>query len=185
MNEPIDIDRPPRIQPALPFGEFEIPRPPNTQELDQGRWIQIALPIVSIIGFALAGTLGGSGRGLLMIPMALAVVGSTFYAVYSFGKQKQRRAEIRQGYKDRLIELSREMHNYHDMQRRAYRYNYPDPYTMLRIVRNTRHEVEKKERTLRSEARLWERRVSDDDFGYVRLGPGTVPSTVTYKIRKR
>lgn len=182
MNEPIDIDRPPRIQPALPFGEYEIPRPPNTQELDQGRWLQIALPIVSIVGFILVGMLGGNGRGLLMIPMALAVVGSTIYSVYSFRKQRQRRAEIRQGYKDRLIELSGEMHNYHDLQRRAYRYNYPDPHTMPRIVRNTRREVEKKERTLRSEARLWERRVSDDDFGYVRLGVGTVPSTVTYRF---
>jgi DNA segregation ATPase FtsK/SpoIIIE-like protein len=182
MNEPIYIDRPPRIQPTIPFDEIEIPSPPNTQEVDQGRLFQIALPIVSVIGFVLVGAFGGSGRGLFMIPMALAVLGSTIYAIYSFRKQKQRRAEIIQGYKDRLIELNREMQNYHDMQRRAYRYNYPDPHTALRIVQHSRRDGEKTARTLRSEARLWERRVADDDFGFVRLGLGARPSTVTYVL---
>ena len=68
------------------------------------------------------------------------------------------------------------------MQRRFYRYNYPDRTTTFRIVQNARREVEKEDRTLRSESRLWERRVSDEDFGVVRLGMGTVPSTVLYVL---
>ena len=74
------------------------------------------------------------------------------------------------------------MNIYHDMQRRFYGYNYPDRLTTFRIVHNARAEVEKQERTLRSEARLWERRVTDEDFGAVRLGMGTLPSTVTYDL---
>ena len=81
-------------------------------------------------------------------------------------KEKQRLAEIEKAYSDRLVELNKEMNEYHDQQRRFYRYNYPDRLTTFRIVRNARLEVEKEERTLRSESRLWERRVTDEDFGH-------------------
>ena len=74
------------------------------------------------------------------------------------------------------------MHVYHDMQRRFYHYNYPNASTTFRVVRNTRHEAEKTDRSLRSESRLWERRTDDEDFGVVRLGMGTLPSTVVYRL---
>jgi hypothetical protein len=112
--------------------------------------------------------------------MALSVVAAGAFSVYSLRKEKQRQIEMEKAYADRLTELSKEMHVYHDMQRRFYGYNYPDRLTTFRIVHNARAEVEKGERTLRSEARLWERRATDEDFGVVRLGMGTLPSTVIY-----
>ena len=183
MSEPIYIDRPPRIQPELPFDEIEIPNPPDKEETGYSRLIQVSLPLLTIIGYVLIGTLGGGGRNpLFLIPMALSVVASAGFSVYSYLKEKQRRAEIERAYSDRLVELNKEMNIYHDMQRRFYGYNYPDRLTTFRIVHNARAEVEKQERTLRTEARLWERRVTDDDFGAVRLGMGTLPSTVTYVL---
>jgi S-DNA-T family DNA segregation ATPase FtsK/SpoIIIE len=185
MNEPIYIDRPPRIQPELPSDEVEIPGPPEKEEDARARLIQVGLPLLTIIGYVLVSTLGGRGRSpLLLIPMALSVVASTGFAIYSYFKENRRRTEIERAYSERLVELNREMHMYHDMQRRFYGYNYPDRRTMFRIVHNARVEVEKAERTLRSEARLWERRVSDEDFGVVRLGMGTLPSTVLYVLRE-
>jgi DNA segregation ATPase FtsK/SpoIIIE-like protein len=185
MNEPIYIDRPPRIQPELPFDEIEIPAPPEKEELGYAQLIQVSLPLLTIIGYVLIATVGGGGRSpLLLIPMALSVVASTAFSIYSYRKDKQRRAEIEEAYAERLVELNKEMSEYHDQQRRFYRYNYPDRLTTFRIVRNARMEVEKADRTLRSESRLWERRVTDDDFGVIRLGMGTLPSTVLYVLQE-
>jgi DNA segregation ATPase FtsK/SpoIIIE-like protein len=182
MSEIIHIDRPPRIQPELPFDEIEIPAPPDKQENGHARLIQIALPMITIIGYVLVSAFGGGRNPWLLIPMGLSVVASTAFGFYSYRKEKQRRAEIEEAYTERLIELNKEMHNYHDMQRRFYRYNYPDSPTTFRIVQNARAELEKAERSLRSEVRLWERREDDKDFGVVRLGMGTLPSTVTYVL---
>lgn len=185
MNKPVYIDRPPRIQPELPFDEIEIPAPPEKEEQGYAQLIQVSLPLLTIIGYVLVSTMGGNGRSpWLLIPMALSVVASTAFSIYSYRKDKQRRAEIEKAYADRLVELNKEMHNYHDMQRRFYTYNYPDLRSAFRVVHNSRVEVEKEPRTLRAETRLWERRVTDEDFGVVRLGIGTLPSTVTYVLKE-
>ena len=183
MNEPLYIDRPPRIQPELPSDEIEIPPPPEKENTGMSRLIQVALPLLTIVGYILISMVGGQGRSpLMMLPMALSVVASTIFSIYMYRKEKQNEAEIEQAYTDRLVELSKEMNEYHDQQRRFYRYNYPDDNTLFRIVQNARLEVEKPERALRAEARLWERRVEEEDFGVIRLGMGTLPSTVTYVL---
>ncbi|MCB0128797.1 MAG: hypothetical protein KDE58_41310, partial [Caldilineaceae bacterium] len=110
------------------------------------------------------------------------VVASTAFAFYSYRKEKQKQEAQARAYNERLIELTKEMHNYQDQQRRFYRYNYPDHTTVDRIVQNARIEVEKEKRTLRGETRLWERRADDDDFGVIRLGMGTLASTVLYRV---
>ncbi|MEZ4726298.1 MAG: FtsK/SpoIIIE domain-containing protein [Caldilineaceae bacterium] len=182
MKQPVYIDRPPRIQPELPFGEHEIPRPPAPDESLYMQLVQMALPLLTIIGFVFVATMGGGQSGWLVIPMALSVVASTGVALYTYRKDKQKRAFQARAYHERLVELNKEMNNYHDQQRRFYRYNYPDCTTVARIVENARVEVEKEQRTLRGETRLWERRAQDDDFGVVRLGMGTLPSTVIYRV---
>ncbi len=183
MNDLVYIDRPPRIQPELPFDEIEIPSPPEKDEQGFMQLIQVALPLLTIIGYVLIATVGGQGRSpLMLIPMALAVVASTVFSIYTYRKEQQRRAEIEQAYTDRLVELNKEMNQYQDQQRRFYRYNYPDRMTTFRIVQSAKSEVQKADRTLRSESRLWERRADDDDFGWVRLGMGTLPSTVQYVL---
>ncbi|MCB0165939.1 MAG: hypothetical protein KDI79_17025, partial [Anaerolineae bacterium] len=185
MNNPIYIDRPPRIQPELPFDQIEIPGPPDKDEQGNSRLIQVALPLLTIIGYVFVSSMGGAGRSsALLIPMALSVVASTAFSIYSYRKEKQREAEIERGYTKRLVEMYKEMNNYQDQQRRFYGYNYPDRASLYRIVHNARAEVEKPDRTLRSESRLWERRTSDDDFGVIRLGMGTIPSTVPYVLRE-
>lgn len=182
MREPIYIDRPPRIQPELPFDEVEIPSPPEKEEQGFMRLIQVALPLITIIGYILMSTMGSGRSPMMMLPMAISVIASTAFSIYSYRKEKQKRAEIEQAYTDRLVELNKEMTEQQNQQRRFYRYNYPDRATTFRIVHNAKLEVEKTERTLRSESRLWERRRDDEDFGVVRLGMGTLPSTVQYVL---
>lgn len=184
MPKPLIIDRPPRIQPELPFDEIEIPSPPDKSKSGWEQLAQMALPLVTIVAFVfLAG--GGGGRSALMIiPMALAVLASAGVGIFSYLREKRRTAEAIRAYDERLVELTKQMHVYHDMQRRFYHYNYPDSANIFRLVKSARTEVEKAERTLRADSRLWERRTSDADFGVIRLGIGALPSTVVFRFDK-
>ncbi|MEW5987095.1 MAG: FtsK/SpoIIIE domain-containing protein, partial [Chloroflexota bacterium] len=183
MAEPKYIDRPPRIQPELPKHEFEIPPPPNKEEGGNQLLIQVALPLLTIIGYVFVAAAGGRSA-LLLIPMGIAVVGSSALAFYTARRNKQLRAEKEAAYHERLLELRSEMDRYHDAQRRFYNYNYPDPATVLALAATAASQAT----TTPSpngqppQARLWERRTSDGDFGRLRLGIGTLPSTVTYEI---
>ena len=183
MTNPLVIDRPPRIQPELPFDEIEIPAPPEKNQSGWERLSQMALPLVMIVSFVFMGAMGGRNM-LMMIPMSLAVVASGGIAVYSYIRENRKMAEAKRAYEERLVELTKQMHVYHDMQRRFFHYNYPDTQTIFRVVKNARAEVEKADRTLRADTRLWERRTSDKDFGVIRLGIGALPSTVVFHLSK-
>lgn len=84
------IDRPPRIQPELPFNKFEIPSPPENPEDAISKLIQLALPMTMIVGYVFVTMFGGRGGGgaLILIPMALSVLASTGFSIYSFIREK-------------------------------------------------------------------------------------------------
>lgn len=202
LNQRRPIDHPPRIQPELPGGEYEIPGPPDTQESSYGRLLQIALPLFTIVGYIFLAVFGGVGRNpLFLLPMALSVVASMGFSLYSYRKDQQRRAGLEKQYAEQLIDLNQQMREYHEQQRRFYFYNYPDAQTKLVLdvhlappkSEHDDHEVESvapadevqvrvQQASNRVRARLWERRVGDEDFGALRIGIGTVPSTVVYKL---
>ncbi len=184
MSKSIVIDRPPRIQPELPFDEIEIPSPPDKGQSGWEQLAQMALPLVTILAFVFLASGGGGRSALMIIPMALAVLASAGLGIFTYLRQKRMADEALRAYEERLVELNKQMHVYHDMQRRFYHYNYPDIQNIFRLVKNARTEVEKADRTLRADTRLWERRTSDEDFGVIRLGIGALPSTVVFRFNK-
>lgn len=177
-QETVLINRPPRIQPDLPQEEIDIPEPPETNAGGQNLF-QLVLPLVTIVGYVIVSATG-SGRNLAMlIPMGLSVIISTGMGLWTF-VQEQRSDKIkREAYRQRLAEMRREMENYHDLQRNFYSFNYPNVESVLAIAQN--RETDQKDD--RFGTRLWERRTSDTDFGTVRLGMGTQPSTVLYALK--
>ncbi len=186
MSQHIYIDRPPRIQPELPIDEIEIPAPPEKPDYGWTRFIQIGLPLITIIGYVLIGSLGGVGRSAwYILPMGFTVVASVAFSVYTYLKEKQRLAEITRAYSARLVELNKDMQMYHTMQRRFYEYNYPDFDEVERLTRNA-YQIAQVTKPLprRVETRVWERRTSDADFGAIRLGIGMLPSSVVYTADK-
>lgn len=182
MADKIYIDRPPRIEPQLPSGMFNIPNPPDN-EANVGQLLQQAfLPMVMIFGYILT-SLFGQGRNLLMmIPMALSVVATVTLALYTNAQEKKKRESAEAAYKRRISELRRKMESEHEQQRIYYFYNYPDPETTLGISADLHRPEEAREQSIRSGTRLWERRPNDHDFLYLRLGISTRMSTVMYKI---
>ncbi|HKY83893.1 MAG TPA: FtsK/SpoIIIE domain-containing protein [Anaerolineales bacterium] len=167
------IDRPPRIQPELPTGEVELPNPPEQEKGAQQIIQQLLLPLITLVGYVVMAASGQGRNPLLMIPMGMTFVASSVFALYSYNKQKREQEGRKQAYAKRLTDLRRDMAQSHDMQRTFYLYNYPDPAAILRIATGLYRS--------RSGSRLWERRPGDEDFGAVRLGMGTRPSTVSYK----
>ncbi|MCB0209713.1 MAG: hypothetical protein KDJ52_10300, partial [Anaerolineae bacterium] len=176
----LPINRPPRIQPELPIQEIDIPDPPERREQGWMQLLQVALPFITIFGFIFVSS-GGSNRLAFMIPMLLMVIGSVGFSIYTFLRERKRQKEQEQEYRERLAELTQEMHHYHDLQRYFYRYNYPDPYELQRVLTSSIDIAKNRPKNLRAEARLWQRSSDDVDFGVIRIGEGTLPSTVVYK----
>jgi hypothetical protein len=75
--------RPPRIQPELPFGEIPIPNPPATETGGGQQLIQIALPLVTIVGYVFVSAMGQGRSLLLLIPMGLSVIASAVVGLLS------------------------------------------------------------------------------------------------------
>lgn len=184
MSEPQYIDRPPRIQPDLPQGKVEIPAAPQKPDDTASILMQVALPLVTIIGFVVVAALGsrGGGSAMLVLPMFLSVIAAGAFAWYMHQRQERARRRQEAAYRERLLELRQEMLDSHKAQRRFYHYNYPDTATILRIAEDTQRESGERQATIRSGSRLWERRPEDEDFASVRLGLGTIPSTTLYEF---
>jgi S-DNA-T family DNA segregation ATPase FtsK/SpoIIIE len=169
------INRPPRIQPELPSGEIDIPQPPvpaNTSA--QQMLITVAIPLITILGYVLVSSTGGrGGNALFVLPMALSVMATSILAVYQWLRERRIDKERREAYARLLIEMRRQMMASHDKQRAFYLHNNPDMDTIMAMVGGGEGA---------DESRLWERRVDDNDFGAIRLGMGSMPSTVVYRI---
>ena len=177
-QETVLINRPPRIQPDLPQEDIDIPEPPDTDKGGQ-TLVQMFLPLLTIIGYVIVSA-SGQGRNIAMlIPMGLSVVASSGLGLWTYLKEQREDKEKKEAYRQRLGEMRREMENYHDLQRNFYAYNYPSPELVLAVAQN--RESDKKDD--RFGTRLWERRTSDPDFGTVRLGMGTQPSSVLYALK--
>jgi len=182
MAEKIFIDRPPRIEPELPSGSFEIPNPPDKPD-SAGQMLQQAfLPMVMIMGYVITSMFGGGRNMLMMIPMALSVVATIALAIYTNIQEKKETEAADAAYKRRIGELRRKMESEHEQQRIYYFYNYPNPEKTLGIASDLDRPVDMRMEEIRSGTRLWERRPKDHDFLYLRLGIGTRQSTVVYKV---
>ena len=151
MDKPLQIDRPPRIQPELPIEQIEIPKPPEHHTDGAMRILQVLLPALTIVGYIAMMGMGGSGRNPgLMIPMALSVVATVGLSLYTYRKEKQDQELQRRKYETRLVELSQEMLAKHEQQRRFYCHNYPDLAGVLQIVERARADVDKSPAVLRA-----------------------------------
>ncbi|MCW5863524.1 MAG: hypothetical protein KIT52_10515 [Anaerolineae bacterium] len=176
------IERPPRIQPELPRREVDIPTPPAIDRSGVGELIQMALPLLTVVGFVMVAVLGSSGASpLMVVPMSLTVLAATGYSFYSFRRERRQREAEHAAYVEQLTAMRRDMVAAHRAQRQFYRYTFPDAAATLNIVADTARPPAVRAAETRAGTRLWERRPDDDDFATLRLGIGTRPSTVIYK----
>src|SRR5690349_1798373 len=102
MSERVTIARPPRIQPALPIEAIKIPRPPARESAALSRLIQLALPLLTLIGAASVSLTTGAGRSpWALIPMALSVCGASGFSLYSYLRERREQAARERAYASR------------------------------------------------------------------------------------
>lgn len=182
MADKTYIDRPPRVEPALPSGSYPIPTPPET-EINAGRLLQEAfMPLIMIMGYVIAAMFGGGRNMTMMIPMMLSMGVAVGLSIYTHFQERKNLDEAKAAYIRRISELRRKMESEHEQQRIYYYYNYPEPEKTLGIAADVDRPTDAQEEDIRSHTRLWERRPQDHDFLYLRLGISTRESTVIYKI---
>jgi len=117
MADKIFIDRPPRIEPELPAGIYDIPSPPDKPD-HAGQMLQQAfLPMVMIVGYVITSLFGGGRNMLMMIPMLLSVIATIALAIYTNIQEKKKSEEADAAYKRRISELRRNMESEHEQQR--------------------------------------------------------------------
>ena len=165
------IDRPPRIQPELPIKEVEIPQPPEEGSRAGQDLLNLLIPLVTIIGFVLV---SGTGNVLFIIPIGLAMVLTIGVTIGGARRQRKELEAKKKAYLEKLAELRQDMNRAHNAQRIFYSHNYPEVQTV--------YEIAARKEASRFGPRLWERRTEDRDFGVVRLGMGTRPSSVVYRL---
>ncbi len=167
------VDRPPRILPTLPIEVIAVPPPPENQQRSQVM-LQMLLPLVTIIGYALVSASSGGRNMLFMIPMAISVIATSGLSAYMFFKERRQQREQERAYRNRLRSLRHELNSKHDEQRRFYEHTRPTAAIACAIGLG--------EEVTRLGGRLWERRPQDPDFGMLRLGTADIPSKVVCEL---
>lgn len=183
MSQTYTVERPPRQQPELPLGEVQIPPPPEEKENPAQPLIQLALPLITVIGYVLTAAMGQGRNPVVLIPMGLSVIVSIAMALYLRQRQARQRQEAEAAYAQRLVELRKELSASHEVQRRHYQHILPSPDEALQFAAAAHQAAASGQPASRLAGRLWERRPADADFGALRLGLGAVPSTEPFTFK--
>ncbi len=161
------INRPPRIQPELPGGEVKTPTPP--QATGQARsWLGLLMPIFMSLAYTLMFLSRGAAALGYMLPMMLVMLAASGIGYINWREGRQAEAQKQENYRATLNHLRDRLVKAHDTQRHFYEYTRPPAATILPFVADG---------AVR-DVRLWERRPADADFATLRMGWGSLPSTV-------
>jgi S-DNA-T family DNA segregation ATPase FtsK/SpoIIIE len=169
-----NFNRPPRLRfPAMEAEEVGIPGPPTVQEQQDQSMLVSLIPVLGIAVMAIfyvfrGASAGGEGLGfaLPMLVLGFFTIGGTVYAQRSRKRDTAKRRHENEINYLRMLDKKRvRLQAAHDAQQAILEYDFPRPDDWLNAA-------------LTRDARLWERRPTDDDFTAFRIGEGRVPSAV-------
>lgn len=168
------FSRQPRFLPEIPGGEVEIPNPPMAYEKPEISWFIILLPpAVMLIITVIIALSAQSIYMLLSVAMTImTMIGSVVGATSQIKKYKKKKNEREKKYLQLMADLKAELSIAREKQVKAINEINPDPKTCL-------------ERIGRIDSKLWERNPSYNDFLSLRVGIGSMPSTVKVKYTKQ
>ncbi|NJN15021.1 MAG: hypothetical protein HC822_01270 [Oscillochloris sp.] len=173
-----DFNRPPRIRPDWPAEQIDLPTPPALLRRDGIPWVQVLLPLAGALIFAVSAGLG-SGGWLIGLPMSAIAMLGVGAAIYQARRETMRDnaeyAARRALFEDQLAAQRGRLRRLHEHERAARLHLAPDPNELLHIAAVGTI-------ARRPEPRLWERRISDDDFLALRAGCGNLPPSYTVRI---
>lgn len=178
MTVPPRFQRSPRLVPALPAGEVEIPAPPAPPSAPAVSLVTVLLPAsASVLSLCLMLFLAPQGGNTWMyVAYAVPAVATLLITVYGFVAQKngyERAMRARDDqYRTLLAAVRHDLEHKRLVQQTALRQVDPDPADCLA-------------RAEQRDARLWERAPCDPDFLVLRLGMGLGPFAVQVKAPRQ
>lgn len=181
MSERETFNRPPRILRVLPSEEIEIPAPPPMPSAGVPTdWTFVVLPVAtSILYLIILIARGGQGGSIwFSLPIIAISLLSAGFGIWRYLERKRAYEEAKQqyitSYRHVLIDVRNRLEELQREQRFIHFENNPNLDQLLQIL-----ELERRDRL--PQPRLWERRPTDDDFLLLRVGTGTLPSSVKIK----
>ncbi|WP_254150986.1 FtsK/SpoIIIE domain-containing protein [Candidatus Chloroploca mongolica] len=166
------FNRPPRIRPHWPCESVDLPEPPDPPQSGRPDLLPMLLPLAGAGVFAGTASLAGGNPLLVALPtgtMALLGLGLGFH---------QHRVKARHAaavhrsrtdlFEDQLETGRTRLRRLYDQERTARSYLHPETNELLLIAGSGE---------ARPEPRLWERRITDDDFLDLRVGIGSIPAS--------
>ncbi len=165
------FNRQPRIQAGLPIETIKIPNHPALPpKPDSGNWLTVLLPLGAVLlsVVLMVGFMGSGGSGmsyLIFIPVMLVSYVAAFITTGTQKKSYQKKVEeSRKKFRGTLRGIEEQLQSLQKKEAEIRLENDPDLGKCQMRVQT-------------QDARLGERRVSDEDFLCPRIGLGTVPST--------
>ena len=177
MGGNIDFNRPPRVLEPLPSGEVKLPAPPQVTPPPRFIWYTALLPLAGAL--FMAGGYFAVGYFLtenpqphqlimpcLMLPMSLFSALGGILGTRAQRQQHRREQEAKErAYQQALQQQAHYLQQVQAQQQRIRTEKDPGPDILLARARSR-------------DRRLWERRPTDEDFLNLRIGVGTLPSSV-------
>ena len=170
----VQFKRAPRLIQELPEGVIEISSPPSAMGKPEINWLSTFLPIVITIGIAviMATVMGNPMMMLYTLPMTF---GGVVVSITNYRKQTKKyydQIDLRkEKYEQHLKEITSRIEEKRQEQMEAMLLSDPSTEDCVAIVE-------------KRQARLWERRPTDEDFLHVRVGSGKTDFSVKITIPK-
>ena len=169
MDGTIPFNRPPRIQTPLPSEKVEIPAPPSPpQTASRLNWFLLGLPLAGllIVGVFYAVVKEDVWLAVPLVAMSGISMATSIAGTIMQRRQRKEEAEERERqFAEMLAQRRAQLAGFRQEQQRIRQDVDPDLSVLLARAQNR-------------SPRLWERRPTDHDFLCVRVGLGSLPSTV-------
>ena len=165
------FNRPPRLYESLPTDEVHIPSPPPKPSPPSPlAWWTIALPIIGTLIWIAVGVTTRSPGILSTSPVIFLSYGATVLTYFSQKRRYERSlSERAEAYEKAIAGIRGRLTALHQKQREIRNRKAPNLNQALAWAEH-RHR------------RLWERGTEDEDFLALRVGIGSLPSTVSVKL---
>ncbi len=175
MGVTVEFNRTPRVLEPLPQEEIRLPAPPAISPPPRFNWYQALFPVAGALlmigGYIFINSLSQNNYNwvysLLMLPMSLLSALGGILGTRAQRQQHRREQEQKErAYQQAIQQYAERLRQVQLIQQRIRHDKDPGIDVLL-------------ERAKRRDRRLWERRPTDEDFLHLRIGIGTLPSTVT------
>lgn len=167
--------RSPRLKLEVPTGEIEIQAPPTIGSKPEINWLTVLVPPLSMISIMVGVVFLTRGSTMTLYytaPMSLiSIIVSILSYTSQIKKHKKKESARLDKYKEHINNILVQIEKKTKEQIKALTMANPSLIECFDIVRNT-------------DRRLWERKVSDNDFMTLRIGSGTTDFSMNMKIPK-